>query len=43
MLRIFFVLATFALRVLINTRPRLRKWRKLSDVELRHSEGSLLR
>jgi predicted unusual protein kinase regulating ubiquinone biosynthesis (AarF/ABC1/UbiB family) len=43
LLRIFFVLATFALRVLINTRPRLRKWRKLSDVELRHSEGSLLR
>ena len=43
LLHIFFVLATFALRVFINTRPWLRRWRKLADTELRHREGSLLR
>jgi len=43
LLHIFMVLATFALRVLINTRPRLRRWRKRSDTELRHREGALLR
>ena len=43
LLRIFYVLATFGLRVLVNTRPWLRRWRKRSDTELRHREGSLLR
>jgi predicted unusual protein kinase regulating ubiquinone biosynthesis (AarF/ABC1/UbiB family) len=43
LVHIFLVLAMFGLRVLLNTRPWLRRWRKLSDTELRHQEGSLLR
>jgi predicted unusual protein kinase regulating ubiquinone biosynthesis (AarF/ABC1/UbiB family) len=43
LLHIFLVLTGFALRVLFNTRPWLRRFRKRTDVELRHSEGSALR
>jgi predicted unusual protein kinase regulating ubiquinone biosynthesis (AarF/ABC1/UbiB family) len=43
LVHIFFVLATFALRVFVNTSPWLRRWRKRSDTELRYREGSLLR
>jgi len=43
LLHIFLVVTGFALRVLFNTRPWLRRFRKRTDVELRHSEGSVLR